>query len=503
MTTVNDATITQHVRVYGHHINGQSTPPSDRLIDRNAPADGSLLAQYSAGTRADAEAAIASARAAFDSGPWPKMTAMDRARVLLEVARLMRENTDLLSRIDAEESGKPLVFARGDVETSAELFEYAAGAAMTSHGEAHTGLGEDCTALVVREPAGVVGMIIPWNFPLLLLSQKLPFALAAGCTAVVKPSEFTSGTALELARIAEEAGVPAGVINVITGFGIETGAPLAESKSVDVLSFTGSTETGRRITEASAGSVKRLSMELGGKAASVVFDDADLGDALDGVLFGVFFNNGECCVSGARLLIQDTVADAFIDKLVAAVSRITVGAPLADGTEVGPMISPEHAAKVLGHIEQARADGAVVRAGGAAIEGAGNYVQPTVLDGVGELTAAFTQEIFGPVLSITRFNDVADAIRLANATEYGLAGSIWTKNIDKALTVAHGMQNGRVWVNTTIDGGPQLPAGGMKQSGFGREMGLAGFEEFTDVKTIQIRTGARNRVFPNWVGGGE
>ncbi|MBS3694141.1 aldehyde dehydrogenase family protein [Rhodococcus qingshengii] len=498
MTTVSDTPTTQKARVYGQHIDGRTAAPSDHLIDRYDPVDGSLLAQYSAGTRADAEAAITAARTAFDDGPWPNMTAMDRARVLLDVARRIRENSDLLSRIEAAESGKPLIFARGDVETSAELFEYAAGAAMTSHGEAHTGLGEDCTALVVREPAGVVGMIIPWNFPLLQLAQKLPFALGAGCTAVVKPSEFTSGTALELARIAEEAGVPPGVINVVTGYGVDTGAPLAESKSVDILSFTGSTETGRRITEASAGSVKRLSMELGGKAASVVFDDADLGDALDGVLFGVFFNNGECCVSGARLLIQDTVADEFIDKLVDAVARITVGAPLEDGTEVGPMISPEHAAKVLGHIERARADGAVVRAGGSALDGAGNFVQPTILDGVAEGSAAFQEEIFGPVLTVTRFNDVDDAIRLANATEYGLAGSIWTKNIDKALRVAREMRSGRVWVNTTIDGGPQLPAGGMKQSGFGREMGQAGFEEFTDVKTIQIRTGPRKRVFPHW-----
>src|SRR6185503_3455104 len=208
-------------------------------------------------------------------------------------------------------------------------------------------LGADCTGLVVREPAGVVAMIVPWNFPLLLLAQKLPFALAAGCTAVVKPSEFTSSSALEVARIAEAAGVPAGVINVVTGYGPDTGAPLARSRDVDVLSFTGSTETGRRITETSAGSVKRLSMELGGKAASVVFDDADLDDALDGVLFGVFFNNGECCVSGARLLVQDTIADEFVDRVVAAAARIAVGAPLADGTELGPMISPEHAGKVL------------------------------------------------------------------------------------------------------------------------------------------------------------
>ncbi|OZD18248.1 sorbosone dehydrogenase [Rhodococcus sp. 06-156-3C] len=499
MSAVNSPSTARSVRTYGHHIDGQISSPSDRLIERYAPADGSLVARYTAGTNVDAELAIAAARTAFDEGPWPKLTAMGRAKILLEVARAIRANADRLSRIDAEEAGKPLMFALGDVEASAELFEYAAGAAMTSHGESHTGLGEDCLAMVLREPAGVVGMIIPWNFPLLLLAQKLPFALAAGCTTVIKPSEFTSGTALELARIAEDAGVPAGVINVVTGYGVDTGEPLARSTSVDVLSFTGSTETGRRITVASAGSVKRLSMELGGKAASVVFDDADLTDALDGVLFGVFFNNGECCVSGARLLIQDTIADAFVDKLVNAVSRIAVGAPLSMNTELGPMISPEHAERVIQHIEQARLDGARLRVGGSLVEGIGNYVLPTILDNVSEGTAAFTDEIFGPVLTVTRFKNIDDAISLANATDYGLAGSIWSKDIDKALIVARNMRNGRVWINTTIDGGPQLPAGGMKQSGFGREMGSAGFEEFTEIKTVQIRTGPRDLIFPNWV----
>lgn len=493
MTSVSETPVA--VRTYGQHIDGVRRAPSEHLITRDNPADGTPLARFSAGTPAEAEEAIAAARRAFDSGPWPRLTAMHRARVLLDVARGLREEADLLARLDAEESGKPLAFAQGDVAGSAELFEYAAGLAMTSHGEAHTDIGADCTGLVVREPAGVVGMIVPWNFPLLLLAQKLPFALAAGCTVVVKPSEFTSSSALEVARIAEAAGVPTGVINVVTGYGPDTGAPLARSRDVDVLSFTGSTATGRRITEASAGSVKRLSMELGGKAASIVFDDADLDDALDGVLFGVFFNNGECCVSGARLLVQDTIADEFVDRVVAAASRIVVGAPLVAGTELGPLISPEHAAKVLDHVARARVDGATVRVGGGPVEGSGNYVAPTVLDNVAETSSAFTEEIFGPVLSVTRFGDVADAIRLANATEYGLAGSIWTKNIDKALTAAKGMRSGRVWINTTIDGAPQLPAGGMKQSGFGREMGQAGFEEFTELKTIQIRTGKRSPVF--------
>ncbi|AKE88367.1 aldehyde dehydrogenase family protein [Rhodococcus aetherivorans] len=493
------------VRNYGHYIGGQSAPPSQQTIERVSPADGRVVATFSAGRRSDALEAISVARRAFDAGDWPRRTAMERGRVLLRCAALMAENAEHLARIDAEESGKPITLARGDVGASIELFEYAAALAMTIHGEAHTALGDDCTALVVREPAGVVGMIIPWNFPLLLLAQKLPFALGAGCTAVVKPSEFTSGSAIELARLLSEAGVPDGAVNVVTGVGSAVGAPLAESREVDILSFTGSTETGRRIVEASAGSVKRLSMELGGKAASVVFEDADLDDALDGVLFGVFFNQGECCVSGARLLVQDSIADAFLERLVEAASRIAVGGPLDDASELGPMIDSGHLEKVLGHIETARRDGAEVLTGGERLTGSdwaeGHFVGPTILDGVREDSAAFQEEIFGPVLTVTRFRDVDDAIRLANATEYGLAGSIWTKNIDKALRVAKEMRSGRVWVNTTIDGAPQLPAGGMKQSGFGREMGQAGFDEFTDVKTIQIRTGARKRVFPQWTGG--
>ncbi|MFC9551806.1 aldehyde dehydrogenase family protein [Rhodococcus sp. NPDC056960] len=493
------------VRSYGHFIGGRSLPPSETIVERVSPADGRVVATFTAGTRADALEAVTVARAAFDAGEWPRWTAMDRGRTLLRCAELMREHRERLARIDAEECGKPITLARGDVAASIELFEYAAALAMTMHGEAHTALGENCTAMVIREPAGVVGMIIPWNFPLLLLAQKLPFALGAGCTAVVKPSEFTSGTAVELARLLTEAGVPDGVVNVVTGAGTEVGAPLAESSLVDILSFTGSTATGKRIVEASAGSVKRLSMELGGKAASVVFDDADLDDALDGVLFGVFFNQGECCVSGARLLIQDSIADAFLARLVEAAGRITVGGPLDDASELGPMIDAGHLEKVLGHIDAARRDGATVLTGGARLDGdawgSGYFVAPTILDGVTETSAAFQEEIFGPVLTVTRFTDVDDAIRLANATEYGLAGSIWTKNIDKALRVAKEMRSGRVWVNTTIDGAPQLPAGGMKQSGFGREMGQAGFDEFTDVKTIQIRTGPRTRVFPNWTGG--
>lgn len=500
LTTAADPATT--IRRYGIFVDGAFDAADDRSsIARNSPVDGRELAVYAAGDRTDALRAIAAARRAFDDGPWPATSSMDRARTLLRVADLMRANAERLALIEAEETGKPLRYAESDVAGSAELFEYAAGLAMAAHGEAHTGLGEGATALVVREPAGVAAMILPWNFPLLLLAQKLPFALAAGCTAVVKPSEFTSGTALELAGILAEAGVPAGVVNVVTGYGADVGAVLAESPDVDLLSFTGSTATGHAITAASAGTAKRLSMELGGKAANIVFDDADLDDALDGVLFGAFFNNGECCVAGSRLLVQDSIADDFVERLVAATQQIRVGDPLDGSTDVGPMIHGGHLEKVRAHIASAESHGGRIAVGGGVPRGvetsSGHFVEPTIVLDVTEASPEFHQEIFGPVLTVTRFTDAEEAVALANATEYGLSGSLWTKNIDRALSVAKKLRSGRVWVNTTIDGGPQLPAGGMKQSGYGREMGNAGFEEFTEVKTILIREGKRSRAFPH------
>lgn len=491
-------------RRYGHIVGGEETMTSE-TVERRSPASGVVVSTYARGTTQDAEHAISVAREAFESGPWPRMTGMQRGRILTAAATLMRESLDQLVDIEADETGKPTVLARGDVGASIEMFEYAAALAATAHGDAHTELGEDFTALVVREPVGVVAMITPWNFPLLLLAQKLPFALAAGCTAVVKPSELTSGTAVELARLLLRAGLPAGVCNVVTGQGSVVGNALASSDDVDLLSFTGSTATGTRITEASAGSVKRLSMELGGKAASIVYDDADLDDALDGVLFGALFNQGECCVQGARLLVQDSIADTFVARVQAAFGRVKVGPPSDTASEVGPMIHSEHLEKVAELVADAVRGGANLRIGGERLTGAawdaGAYYAPTLLDGVNSTHAAFHEEIFGPVLTVTRFTDVEEAIILANATQYGLAGSIWTKDIDKALRTARGMKSGRVWVNTTIDGAPSLPAGGMKKSGYGREMGQAGYEEFTELKAIQIRTGPRTPLFPGWTSG--
>ncbi|HEX7104595.1 MAG TPA: aldehyde dehydrogenase family protein [Acidothermaceae bacterium] len=484
-------------RRLGHFVDGQ-TRMSAETIERRAPGTGEVASLVSAGDPSDVDAAVGAARQAFDAGEWPRLTGFDRAAVLNRVADLIDANADLLARLDAEEGGKPLRLAKGDIGGAAMLTRYAAGLAVQMHGTTYTNHGPDFTGLVVREPAGVAGLITPWNFPALILCQKLPFALAAGCTVVVKPSELTSSSALEIARLYAEAGLPSGALNVVTGDG-RAGQALAEHPGVDVLSFTGSTATGRKILEASKSNLKKLSLELGGKAANIVFADADLEDAAEGVIFGVFFNNGECCVSAARLLVEETIADEFLARLTSAAQRLKVGQPLDLSTDIGAMINAGHLGKVLGHIQAGREQGARVVTGGVRAEGPGLddglYVEPTILDGVTADMTPFTEEIFGPVLSVSRFSDAAEAVALANAVDYGLANSVWSKDIDKVLPVAKQLRSGTVWVNTTIDGPPTMPFGGYKASGFGREMGQAGFEEFTELKSVTIRTGKRSGSF--------
>ena len=487
----------QQPRVLGHVIAGHPEEPSLDLVDRAAPGHGRVVSRVSAGTVADVDRAISAARKAFDHGPWPHTSGMERARILNRMADLLRENAELIASIESEEVGKPIRQALGDVEGTAGMCNYAAGLAMSMHGDIHTNLGDGFTGLITREPAGVVGMITPWNFPLLLAGQKVPYALGAGCTMVVKPSEFTSSTTLLLAEIATEAGVPVGVISVVTGSGSVVGQRLIESTEVDMISFTGSTRVGKAIARASESNLKRLSLELGGKSANIVFSDAELDDAIDGVMFGVFFNQGECCVSGSRLLIEDSIADDFLRELTERVLRLKIGDPQNPATDLGAIIHENHLNQILNHVAAAESQGAVIRTGGERIEvaGGGLYLAPTVIDQVRPGTALFREEIFGPVLSVTRFSTADEAIALANDVEYGLANSVWSKNIDTALYVSRRVRSGTVWVNTTIDGAPMLPGGGVKTSGYGREMGQVGFDEFTEIKTVQIRTGKRNKFY--------
>jgi acyl-CoA reductase-like NAD-dependent aldehyde dehydrogenase len=432
------------------------------------------------------------------------MTGMERGRLLYRLAQKMRDEAETLALIEVAETGKTLRFAKDDIKGAIDLVEFAAGLPAQAHGDVYNTLGEKFTATVLREPVGVAGLVIPWNFPALIFCQKVPFALAAGCTVVVKPSEFTSGSALELARMAQEVGFPDGVLNVVTGTGRETGQVLAESLGVDAVSFTGSTATGRRVMQAASSNLKKLSLELGGKAANIVFADADLDDALDGVLFGVYLNQGECCVSGTRLLVEDSIADEFMERLVARASTLQVGDPLAAGADIGALIHPDHMDKVLGFIEQGKNEGATLRTGGNRIAGAGYddgaFLAATIFDDVTPEMEIFQEEIFGPVLTASRFKSAEDAIQKANSVRYGLANSVWSKNVDTAMTVSRALRSGTVWVNCTLEVFPSLPFGGIKESGFGREMGRYGMEEFTEMKNVVYHLGKRKPFFTNTQG---
>lgn len=483
-------------RQYTHFIDGRFDASADAHVERKAPATGEVVARFASGQITDMDRAVAAARAAFDKGPWPSMSGMERAEILNKYADLVRDNFDRLVRIEVEEVGKPIRFARGDISGVVGLIRYAASLALQMAGTTYTNLGASKTAMIMREPVGVVGLITPWNFPALILSQKVPFALAAGCTVVVKPSEFTSGSALELAALATEAGVPAGVFNVVTGRGSVVGQHLTEHPGIDFISFTGSTQVGQTVIEASARNVVKTSMELGGKSANIVFADADLDAAVDGALMGVFFNNGECCVSGSRLFVEASIADEFVKRVAERSAQLKVGNPFDEDTDIGAMIDEKHFNKVLEFVRSGVDEGAILLTGGSAAKsGSGHFVEATIFDHVAPSMTIFKEEIFGPVLSVTRFDTVDEVIELANSSIYGLSNYVWSKNIDTVLTVTKRLKSGWVQANTIIDGAPQLPLTGVKGSGFGYEMGQAGFEEFTQLKTLFIHTGPRQPVF--------
>lgn len=492
--------ITESVREYKHLINGESMDSSSgETMERRSPATGEVVARFLLGTREDAQKAIAAARESFDTGPWSRMTGAQRGRILNRLAQLVRDNLEYLATIEMQEVGKPIREARGEMEMCISLIEYAASLAHQIHGQSYNNIGEERTAIVVKEPVGVVGMITAWNFPGVIFCQKFPFALAAGCSIVVKPSELTSGTTLEISRLAEEAGVPKGVINVVTGHGDPVGQSMIDSTDVDRIAFTGSTATGKKVLERSAQHIRKVSMELGGKSAMIVFEDADLEDALDGAMLGFMLNQGEECVANSRLLIHENVADDFLEKLVQRVEKIKVGNPQSEDTDMGALIHEDHTKKVLGYIESGKQAGARLLTGGNRLTGDeyrnGFFVQPTIFDQVDPSMKIFQEEIFGPVLSVTRFKDINEAISLANSVTYGLGNSVWTKDIDKALTVSRALRSGSVWVNTLLDIVPQLPFGGYKASGFGREMGTISVDEFMEVKSINIHTGKRTPYY--------
>jgi acyl-CoA reductase-like NAD-dependent aldehyde dehydrogenase len=416
--------------------------------------------------------------------------------ILLRTADLIESRLEQIARLAALESGKPIVQARGEIAGAVDIWRYAAALARTLSGESYANLGEAMLGVVVREPIGVVAIITPWNFPFLIVSQKLPFALAAGCTAVVKPSEMTSASTLVLGEILIEAGLPSGVVNILVGLGPEVGAPLADHPLVEMVSFTGSTWVGRLTMASAARSLKKVSMELGGKNGQIVFPDADLEAAADAAVFGGFFNAGECCNAGSRLIVQRDIADEFLGKVRRLAAKVVVGDPLGERTKVGAMISRDHLAKVNGYVDAAKRQGASVD-GGAVGSNAGDYLAPTIVSGVTEDMEIAREEVFGPVLSVLTFASADEALRTANKTPYGLSAGVWSANIDSCMTIARGVRAGTIWVNTFMEGYPELPFGGYKQSGLGRELGRRAVEDYTEEKTIQFHRGPRTGW---WVG---
>jgi betaine-aldehyde dehydrogenase len=464
---------------------------SGKTFERSSPGHDQIVGRYPAGTVADADAAIASARKAFDKGEWPKWSGAARARALRKVAELIARDVQPLARIEALESGKPIAQAIGEMEATAEIWYYAATLAQHSYGDSHNALGNDYLGLIVKEPIGVVGIITPWNFPLLIVSQKLPFALAVGCTTVVKPSQLTSGTTLKLAEYIAEAGIPAGVVNIVSGQG-EVGARFSEHKDVDMITFTGSTAVGKKVMAAAAATVKKVELELGGKNPQIVMADADLEAAADAVVFGVYFNQGECCNSGSRILVQRSIVGKFMEIVAEKAKRVSVGDPLDHNVLVGAIASDEQMATIEKYVAEGKADGANLILGGNQMKSAqGRYFEPTIFTGVKPEMSIAKEEIFGPVLSVIEFDDLDQAIEIANSTLYGLSSGIWTENINDAVIFAKGVRAGTVWVNCWMDGFPEMSFGGYGESGLGRELGRHAVDEFTELKTIAIYTGKR------------
>ena len=482
-------------REMGFFLDGGFVSAGEReVFERNSPAHDIPVSRIPKCTQADVDMAVSSARKAFESRIWSGLGGQDRAAVLLKAAEIIRQRQEEIAYWETLENGKPISQARGEVGGCIGMFAFASGLARMLHGDSFNNLGDGMFGVVTREPVGVVGIITPWNFPFLILCERVPYILASGCTMVVKPSEMTSVTSLLLAEILSEAGLPDGVMNVVTGSGSIVGQAMTEHPDIDMLSFTGSTSVGRSCVEAAGRSnFKKLGLELGGKNPQIVFADADLEDAADGVAFGLAFNTGQCCVSGSRLIVEESVAQEFTKRVQMKLSNVQVGDPLDESTQVGAITTDAQNDTILSYISKGKKEGAELLCGGESLSlGKGQFIAPTMFANVSRDMAIAKDEIFGPVLTVQTFATMEEAIEIANDTVYGLAASVWTKNIDKALTVIRRVRAGRFWVNTTLSGGPELPIGGFKQSGWGREVGMMGVEEYTQVKSVHIEIGKRS-----------
>lgn len=451
------------------------------------PATEAVFHHIPAGTAADANAAVLAARAAFDHGPWRQMSGTQRAGYLRAIAQGIRDRLPELARLEVLDNGKPLPEAEWDLGDAAGCFDFYAGLAEELDGEVETiSLGDArFFSKAVREPVGVAGAIIPWNYPLLMAAWKVAPALAAGCTMVLKPSEHTSLTALELGAIAKDAGLPAGVLNIVTGLGQTVGQAIVDHPDVDKLAFTGSVPTGARLMAAAACNVKNISLELGGKSPFVIFADADIEKAVEWIMFGIFWNQGQVCSATSRVLVERSLYPALLERLLAEAQKITIGDGLADGTLLGPLVNDLQYRKVLAAIDRAVVQGATLACGGkAAGFDKGYFVAPTVLTDVPLTADAWVEEIFGPVVCIRAFDTEEEAVRLANDSRFGLAAAVMTADDARAERVAAAFRAGIVWINCSQPTFTEAPWGGYKQSGIGRELGRWGLDNYLETKQI-------------------
>jgi len=467
---------------------------SGQWFESYNPYTGEPWAQIAQGDAADVDRAVRAAHRAFTEGPWPELTASQRGLLLHRLGDLVARDAKKLAAIEVRDNGKLLAEMQGQLNYIPQWYYYFGGLADKIQGAVIPLDKKGYFNFTRYEPLGVVAVITPWNSPLLLTAWKLAPALAAGCTAVLKPSEFTSASTLEFVKLIEEAGFPSGVVNVVTGFGKEVGTPLVEHPLVKKIAFTGSDATGRAINELAAKTFKHVSLELGGKSPNIVFADAKLEDAVNGAVAGIFAATGQTCIAGSRLLLQEDIHDAFVDKLLALARTARMGDPMSLDTQIGPVTTPPQYRKVLGYIDIARQEGAKLLMGGGPATrpecGKGWFVEPTIFGGVDNKMRIAQEEVFGPVLSVIKFKDEEDAVTIANDVRFGLGSGVWTSDIGRAFRMSERIQAGTVWVNTYRAVSYLSPFGGYKDSGLGRENGIDAIRNYLQVKSVWINTGS-------------